>query len=183
MLVTTGATEVGAMSGTEVVPEAAVVGRSGGQRVSDAERDRVARRLVAAHGEGRLSLAEFDERVRAAHGAVVRADLEPLLADLPDAARPDRPRDDRRRPRDQRRPAPFPVIPFAGPCPAGDLRAAVAVWAFASVLNVVIWLAVVLGTGTLVHPWWIWVAGPWGAALLIGAGVRRAVGGAPGRAT
>ena len=36
-----------------------------------------------AHAEGRLTLAEYDERVRAAHGAVVGSDLLPLTADLP----------------------------------------------------------------------------------------------------
>ena len=58
----------------------------GAVRVSDAEREQVATRLVAAHGEGRLTLAEYDERVRAAHAAVVRDDLAVLLADLPGPA-------------------------------------------------------------------------------------------------
>ena len=55
----------------------------GAMRVSDADRAQVADRLARAHGEGRLTLAEYDERVRAAHGAVVRDDLAPLLTDLP----------------------------------------------------------------------------------------------------
>jgi hypothetical protein len=48
------------------------------------------------------------------------------------------------------------------------------VWAAVSVLNVVIWLAVVAGTGAAVAPWWIWVAGPWGAVLALHALAGRA---------
>jgi hypothetical protein len=54
------------------------------------------------------------------------------------------------------------------------MRAAVAVWAAVSVLNLVIWVAVSVGTGGVVAPWWIWVAGPWGVALAIGAVAGRA---------
>jgi hypothetical protein len=134
----------------------------GAVRVSDAERAQVAERLARAHGEGRLTLVEYDERVRAAHGAVVRDDLAPLLVDLPGSA-------------DAATPAavagPFPVPPgLPGlPVPRGGLRGAVAAWAVVSAVNVLVWLAVVLGTGSAVYPWWIWVAGPWAAALLLGA--------------
>jgi hypothetical protein len=150
-----------------------VVSSDGAVRVSDAERAEVADRLARAHGEGRLTLAEYDERVRAAHGALVRDDLAPLLGDLPGvtttaaasaepvAAEPVRPR---RREVCGAFPVP-PGLPFA----PGGLRGAVAAWAVASAVNVVIWLAVVLGSATLVYPWWIWVAGPWGVALLVGA--------------
>jgi uncharacterized protein DUF1707 len=146
----------------------------GAMRVSDADRAQVADRLARAHGEGRLTLVEYDERVRAAHGAVVRDDLAPLLGDLPadDAARPVAPVDaaGRRRRRGRGLPVPpgFPVPPGL-PLPPGGLRGAVAAWVVVSVLNVAIWLAVVLGAGSLVYPWWIWVAGPWGMVLLLGA--------------
>lgn len=39
-------------------------------RVSDADREQVADQLRLAHGEGRLDLTEFDERVRRAWAAV-----------------------------------------------------------------------------------------------------------------
>lgn len=131
-------------------------------RVGDAERERVATRLAAAHAEGRLTLAEYDERVRAAHGAVVAADLAPLTADLPT----DLPRD---------LPADVPTdMPAERPARAAarrpsPLRLGVAVWAAVSVLNFVIWMAVSVGTGAVVAPWWIWVAGPWGAVLALHA--------------
>lgn len=52
-------------------------------RASDADRDGTATRLRVAVNEGRLSLDEFDERLRGAYAAVTRGDLEPLTADLP----------------------------------------------------------------------------------------------------
>ena len=52
-------------------------------RVGDAERDVVVARLREAHVEGRLDLAELDERLDAALSARTRADLVPLTADLP----------------------------------------------------------------------------------------------------
>ena len=134
-------------------------------RASDADRAQVAERLAQAHGEGRLTLAEYDERVRAAHGAVVREDLAPLLTDLPVTA-------PRRRAGRSASPAPGLPAPPGFPVPPGGLRGAVAAWAVVSAVNVVIWLVVVLGTGALVHPWWVWVAGPWGLALLLGAATR-----------
>lgn len=52
-------------------------------RASDAERERVVTRLHHAVGEGRLDLAEAEERTAAAYAARFRDELDPLLADLP----------------------------------------------------------------------------------------------------
>jgi Domain of unknown function (DUF1707)/Bacterial regulatory proteins, gntR family len=52
-------------------------------RASDAEREAVARRLTEAVGEGRLTLEEHGARVGAALSARTRADLVPLVSDLP----------------------------------------------------------------------------------------------------
>jgi hypothetical protein len=52
-------------------------------RASDAERAAVVRRLEYAVGEGRISMAEFEERVEVAHQARTRAELDELTADLP----------------------------------------------------------------------------------------------------
>lgn len=51
--------------------------------MSDAERHAVVEVLRRGYGEGRLDLAEFEERTAAALAARVRSDLEPLTADLP----------------------------------------------------------------------------------------------------
>ncbi|RJL34189.1 DUF1707 SHOCT-like domain-containing protein [Bailinhaonella thermotolerans] len=54
-------------------------------RVSDAEREETVERLRVASVEGRLSFAELSDRTEAAYGAVTRADLVRVTADLPDA--------------------------------------------------------------------------------------------------
>ena len=56
-------------------------------RISDAERHEVAEVLRQAAGEGRIDLAELDERLEAAYAAKTYADLVPITADLP-ATRP-----------------------------------------------------------------------------------------------
>jgi hypothetical protein len=52
-------------------------------RASDAEREDVAAELGRAVGEGRLTLAEFSDRVGRAHAATTRGELAPLTTDLP----------------------------------------------------------------------------------------------------
>jgi hypothetical protein len=59
-----------------------VVG-DGGVRVGDGERTATDARLQRAHGEGRLTLAEYEERCAQVWAAVTRADLDALTADLP----------------------------------------------------------------------------------------------------
>jgi len=61
---------------------------STGIRVGDRERERVARVLRAAVGEGLLTLGEGDERLAAAYGARYRHELGRLTADLPDDGLP-----------------------------------------------------------------------------------------------
>jgi hypothetical protein len=62
-------------------------------RVSQAERDGVAAELARHYADGRLSVAEYEERVSAALDARTGHDLEALLTDLPTA--PVEPRDQR----------------------------------------------------------------------------------------
>jgi hypothetical protein len=52
---------------------------------SDADRERIAERLRAAAGEGRITPAELGERLETAFSARTEAELEPLVADLPAA--------------------------------------------------------------------------------------------------
>jgi hypothetical protein len=61
---------------------------SSGIRVGDRERERVARILRAAAGEGLLTLEEADERLAAAYGARYRNELARVTADLPDGGLP-----------------------------------------------------------------------------------------------
>jgi len=55
----------------------------GGVRASDADREAVLTRLARALGEGRITVAEFDERARIAHAARTHAELAVLVTDLP----------------------------------------------------------------------------------------------------
>lgn len=54
-------------------------------RASDAERDQAAELLRVAFAEGRLTRAEFDERLAAVYAAKTRAGLSDLTGDLPGA--------------------------------------------------------------------------------------------------
>jgi hypothetical protein len=55
---------------------------AGNIRIGDRERDAVATVLQEAAGDGRLSMAELDDRLAAALQAKTYADLDPLVADL-----------------------------------------------------------------------------------------------------
>jgi len=52
-------------------------------RASDSERELVVERLQRAVGSGRLTVAEFEERVAAAYAATTRGELAELTKDLP----------------------------------------------------------------------------------------------------
>ena len=53
------------------------------ERLSDADREQLTERLQAAVSAGRLSLAEFEQRLSAVLAARTRGEVEPLVADLP----------------------------------------------------------------------------------------------------
>jgi hypothetical protein len=56
-------------------------------RVGDRERSAAADRLAAHAAAGRLTVEELEARVERAQAAVVRRDLDALLADLPEPSR------------------------------------------------------------------------------------------------
>jgi hypothetical protein len=56
-------------------------------RAADVDRQFVADRLKSALDEGRLSLHEYDDRLREAYAARTYGDLDRLMADLPGAER------------------------------------------------------------------------------------------------
>jgi Domain of unknown function (DUF1707) len=84
-----------ALAGTP--PGGAGPGRPPGQRASDADRETAVDIMCAAVGDGRLTLAELDERVEAALSARTLTELATLIADLypasPRAAAPRRTRE------------------------------------------------------------------------------------------
>jgi Domain of unknown function (DUF1707) len=133
-------------------------------RASDAERPDVVERLRAALDDGRLKTDEYVERMGRAYEAVTHGDLVPLCRDLPETLTP--------APAQPAAPAPAP-----GPAPAPHHRGAFArqptalkvlwtIWLVAVSVNVVVWVLVSGTSGHLQYPWPLWVAGPYGAALL-----------------
>lgn len=62
-----------------------------GVRASDAEREQTAELLHLGAADGRLTLAELDERLAATYAARLRDELAPLVADLPAPPRPEPP--------------------------------------------------------------------------------------------
>lgn len=59
------------------------VDSSRGIRTSDAERERVVRKLQREFAAGRLTMAELEHRIAAAQAARTREELSSLSADLP----------------------------------------------------------------------------------------------------
>lgn len=117
-------------------------------RAADTDRAAVAELLGEALRDGRLTVAEYDDRLAAAYGARTLGDLAPLTGDLP-------------------APVPAPTAAPAG-CAAGgqDLGRAWRAWLTVACIVVTVYLASVLGTGDWQYPWPVWVVGPWGAALV-----------------
>ena len=127
-------------------------------RVSDAERTVVQNALHRAHDAGQIQLEEFDQRVRSVWAARTRAELARVTADLPEL------------PPEPGRPGVFSATPGGT-----AMRVLTIVWASVVAVNLVVW-GIVSGTvGELVHPWWVWVAGPPGAvlAVLYASGIGR----------
>jgi hypothetical protein len=133
-------------------------------RASDAERQDVVERLRAGLEDGRLKMDEYVERMGRAYDAVTHGDLAPLCRDLPETTT---------------RPAAQPVEPAPAPVPApapdhrgvfarqpAALKVLWTIWLVAVSVNVVVWVLVSGTTGHLQYPWPLWVAGPYGAALL-----------------
>jgi hypothetical protein len=130
-------------------------------RAADADRAAVAAQLGEQMSAGRLTVAEYDERLARAYAARTYGELDELTADLPRPA------------------AQLPTNAPAEPRPAaahdwqhggwsgGPTRqAAWRNWAVTAVIVLTVWVATVIGSGELQYPWPVWVIGPWGAVLL-----------------
>ena len=128
-------------------------------RAADVDRAAVAAQLGEQMSAGRLTVAEYDERLARAYAARTYGELETLTADLP-------------RPAPQP-PAPAPAtrhagrgVPACGWSGGPSLEAAWRNWAVTAVIVLTVWIATVIGSGGLQYFWPIWVIGPWGAVLL-----------------
>jgi hypothetical protein len=137
----------------------------GEMRAGDADRQAVAEKLRWALDEGRLDLGEYDERLQKAYAAKTYADLDGLLTDLPGIVPPSRA---------QLAPlADGTLAPTAAGLPEqGNLtmRWLAHTWDgyFPTVgIVVAIWAVICLMSREWIYFWPGWVAGPWGAVLLV----------------
>ncbi len=131
-------------------------------RAADADRAAVAAQLGEHMSAGRLTVAEYDDRLARAYAARTYGELAELTADLPTAI--------------ERRPQPTPPAPSGhgishagswGGWAGGPSRyAAWRNWLAVAVIVLTVWIATSIGSGELLYPWPIWVIGPWGAVLL-----------------
>jgi hypothetical protein len=131
-------------------------------RASDRDREELVDRLRSAMEDGRLTQDEYVDRVGLAYRATTYGDLAPLHADLP-AAVPVLAQDTA-----QLSSAPAGLIPRPGTFKRLPVLLTVmwAIWLTSVSINVVVWALVSFTTGNLLYPWPLWVAGPYGAALL-----------------
>jgi hypothetical protein len=131
-------------------------------RASDAERDRVAASLREHCGEGRITMDELHERLEAVYEAKTIGQLQQVTADLPEEDLYQLPV-----PASQPKSTDLAASAASRVPEVAQHRAMWATWASVSAINFTIWLIIAVSSGW-VYPWWIWVAGPWGAMLLIG---------------
>ncbi|RKS76118.1 uncharacterized protein DUF1707 [Actinomadura pelletieri DSM 43383] len=132
-------------------------------RASDADRDRVAESLRDHCGEGRITVDELQERLEAVYAAKTLGELQDVTFDLPEKDLYQLPV-----PASQAK-STEPAVrrSSSGDVESQRIRTMWGFWALVNVINFAVWsVLMVQGSGT-VYPWWIWVAGPWGALLLL----------------
>ncbi len=128
---------------SDVAPRPPEPSRDPQLRIGNPERESVVERLNAALNEGRLELAEYDERVRQVYAAKTAGDLVPITSDLP--------------------------IP-APPPPKRTIRGALAPdeqkWVGVALILLTIWLLQSVVARDVSYFWPAWPIGIWGAVLL-----------------
>lgn len=132
-------------------------------RAADADRVAVATALGEHMSAGRLTLAEYDERVAHAYAARTLGELAELTTDLPALGpRPAVAAAQAPAPRPEGRPACGPI----GSRRHDSAWHAWQAWLRTAVLVTTIWLITSLSAGGPIYFWPMWVVGPWGAVLL-----------------
>ena len=128
-------------------------------RASDADRDKVAAALREHCAQGRIDVDELNGRLEGVYSARTIGDLERVTSDLPEEDLYE-----------------LPVPSWRSSTPARargaeiyqtSMRAGWATYAGVNLVCIVIWLLTAVSSGVW-YPWWIWVAGPWGAVMLAG---------------
>lgn len=123
-----------------------------GTRASDAERNAIVTQLSTHLADGRLDLAEYDQRVAKVYATTTRDELAVVLSDLPALT-------------EQQQAAAAPVAKKGARIPVWQ-RIEAGSWLGVSLIVVVIWGLISLSAGELTYFWPMWVIGPWGAVLV-----------------
>ena len=128
-------------------------------RAADADRTAVASVLGEHMAAGRLTVAEYEERLARAYAAKTYGELAALTTDLPGGAEPA-----------VRSGAP-PARRDERPAHRGGWHDADAwawrTWASTAAIVISIWAITSLASWSLLYFWPIWVIGPWGVVLFI----------------
>jgi hypothetical protein len=128
-------------------------------RASDADRDKAAAALREHCAQGRIDVEELNDRLEGVYSARTLGDLQRVTEDLPEEDLYELPVPSWRRSTPARR--------VDGGLYRWSMRAGWATYASVNLVCFVIWFLVAVPTGAW-YPWWIWVAGPWGAVMLVG---------------
>jgi hypothetical protein len=126
-------------------------------RAADSDRQEVADKLKQALDEGRLDLAEYDERLQRTYAAKTYGDLDGLLSDLPAAIEP----------RASASPAPAAATTPERTSRGGQLvRAWLGGFGGIFIISTVIWLATSIGSGHMQYFWPVWLLIPMAVGLI-----------------
>ena len=131
-------------------------------RAADADRQQIADQLKAALDEGRLTLHEYDDRIRDTYAARTYAELLVLVDDLPQpgiSTREVQARSAAATRRANRR------LPMA-------LMVLWTIWGALAAVNVVVWIVVAATVEGEIYPWPVWMAVPGAALLAVTIGVQ-----------
>jgi Domain of unknown function (DUF1707) len=131
-------------------------------RAADADRAAVADVLGVHMSAGRLTVAEFDERLSRAYAAKTYGELDELTADLPPLEK----KAPVPAPRQESHPAPNACGSPNGWAGGWDQSHSWRAWLTTSLIVLTIWAATSLASWEFHYFWPIWVIGPWGAVLL-----------------
>ncbi|GAA0717625.1 DUF1707 domain-containing protein [Dactylosporangium roseum] len=145
-------------------------------RAADVDRQFVAERLKAGLDEGRLSLGEYDDRLKETYAARTYGDLDKVLRDLPGFQPVS---DSQLTTAESVSPATFADSDKKNGRTPSWLVGIWGTWLVAVSVNVVIWALVSISSGEAVYFWPMWVAGPWGAVLLASTISMRVLGNSP----
>ena len=129
-------------------------------RAADADRTAVATVLGDHMAAGRLTVAEYEERLTRAYAAKTYGELAELTTDLPAAAVAAVPAGATVADHEGRSGRGHGEWTRAG---AGEWRS----WASTAAIVIAIWATTSLASWEFLYFWPIWVIGPWGAILLV----------------